>query len=177
MRIQNQISMLRFYSGIVLPKKAGIKTADTMEKLLAALQDIVDYHQDYHAPLNKDFDAIQDIAIAVLRDIDDLVQPGLTKIDETEAERYLAACFEGVNDYEHELVGRLLDAYRAESCENGVMRRAIEDALHCLHAQRTPSQKALEAAVAPVSEGPSLTDTVKERIADPKIVDVDLEDL
>ena len=62
-----------------LEANGQLDSADTMEKLLDALQEIVDYHQDYHAPLNKDFDTIQDIAIAVLRDIDDPVPRRLTQ--------------------------------------------------------------------------------------------------
>ena len=43
-----------------------------------------------------------------------------------EAEGYLANCVEGVDDYEHELVGRLLDEYRVVSCENGVLWDTLE---------------------------------------------------
>ena len=43
-----------------------------------------------------------------------------------EAEGYLAACVEGLDDYEHELVGRLLDEYRSVSAENKILR-AIYD--------------------------------------------------
>ena len=45
-----------------------------------------------------------------------------------EAEGYLAACVEGIDDYEHELVGRLLEEYRsvfAENCAAKKMRNEI----------------------------------------------------
>jgi len=77
-KIREQIERLRHIAKYDVPTCQGWpdieNAAGTLERLLAALQDIVDYHQDYHAPMNKDFDAIQDIAMGVLRDIDDPAQ-------------------------------------------------------------------------------------------------------
>ncbi len=81
MLIKEQIEVLRNWAdaddGDDDLASADREIANTMEKMLGALQDIVDYHQDYHAPLNKDFEAIQDIAMVVLRNIDDPVSTGL----------------------------------------------------------------------------------------------------
>ncbi len=71
------------------------------------------------------------------------------------------------------------------SSEISLLREALEEILHIADTDcdgpasnaelrmKSVAQKYL----APVSEERGLTDTVKERIADPKIVDIDVEDL
>ena len=81
-----------------------------------------------------------------------------------EAEGYLAACVEGIDDYEHELVGRLLAEYRVVSCEVTRLKGIIGLATTTLwQGNDKAALDLLQEEYEPVSEGrgPDFADAYK----------------